>query len=79
MLLHHRLALMRDVAQAIPASLGVSSVKDLDVNSLCVPRKAKEPIGGIARLSNSHGTVALPEEHGLMFWRLWLVIGGFDI
>ncbi|KAH7352206.1 hypothetical protein KP509_19G034100 [Ceratopteris richardii] len=42
--------------KAIPASLGVSVTKDLDVNSLAVPRKAKEAIGGICRLTHENGT-----------------------
>lgn len=34
---------------------GVSSQQDLDVNSLAVPRAAKEAIGGIARLTHRDG------------------------
>lgn len=41
--------------KAIPPSLGVSAVRDLDVNSLAVPRKAKEAIGGICRLTHETG------------------------
>lgn len=41
--------------KAIPSSLGVSAVRDFDVNSLAVPRKAKESIGAIARLEQSDG------------------------
>eukprot|EP00250_Pteridium_aquilinum_P006680 c16546_g1_i1 orf=347-2179(-) len=41
--------------KAIAPSLGVSAVKDLDVNSLAVPRKAKEAIGGICRLTHENG------------------------
>lgn len=41
--------------KAIPAALGVSAIKDFDVNSLAVPRKAKEAIGGIAQLTHSDG------------------------
>ncbi|KAH6782613.1 UDP-sugar pyrophosphorylase [Perilla frutescens var. frutescens] len=41
--------------KAIPASLGVSSVKGYHVNSLAVPRKAKEAIGGITRLTHKDG------------------------
>ena len=37
-------------SQVVPAALGVSAVRGFDVNSLAVPRKAKEAIGGIARL-----------------------------
>lgn len=41
--------------KAIPASLGVSSTKGYHVNSLAVPRKAKEAIGGIAKLTHADG------------------------
>ncbi|XP_052190773.1 UDP-sugar pyrophosphorylase [Diospyros lotus] len=41
--------------KAIPASLGVSASKQYHVNSLAVPRKAKEAIGGIAKLTHSDG------------------------
>jgi len=41
--------------QAIPAALGVSASKQYNVNSLAVPRKAKEAIGGITRLTHSDG------------------------
>ncbi|XP_058072135.1 UDP-sugar pyrophosphorylase-like isoform X2 [Magnolia sinica] len=41
--------------KAIPASLGVSSTKNYHVNSLAVPRKAKEAIGGITKLTHSDG------------------------
>ncbi|KAK6938353.1 UDPGP family [Dillenia turbinata] len=41
--------------KAIPASLGVSSVRKFHVNSLAVPRKAKEAIGGIAKLTHADG------------------------
>jgi hypothetical protein len=41
--------------QAIPSALGVSSTKQYQVNSLAVPRKAKEAIGGITRLTHSDG------------------------
>ncbi|KAL2632457.1 hypothetical protein R1flu_017143 [Riccia fluitans] len=42
--------------KGVPASLGVSVLKDLDVNSLAVNRKAKEAIGGIARLTHENGS-----------------------
>lgn len=42
--------------KAIPSSLGVSAIRDLDVNSLAVPRKAKEAIGAICRLTHQNGT-----------------------
>ncbi|KAF5200736.1 Udp-sugar pyrophosphorylase [Thalictrum thalictroides] len=41
--------------KAIPASLGVSSTKQYHVNSLAVPRKAKEAIGGITKLTHIDG------------------------
>ncbi|XP_014502085.1 UDP-sugar pyrophosphorylase 1 [Vigna radiata var. radiata] len=41
--------------KAIPAALGVSASKQYHVNSLAVPRKAKEAIGGITRLTHSDG------------------------
>ncbi|XP_050226244.1 UDP-sugar pyrophosphorylase-like [Mercurialis annua] len=41
--------------KAIPASLGVSATKHYHVNSLAVPRKAKEAIGGITRLTHADG------------------------
>ncbi|XP_015885782.1 UDP-sugar pyrophosphorylase [Ziziphus jujuba] len=40
---------------AIPAALGVSAAKQYHVNSLAVPRKAKEAIGGITRLTHADG------------------------
>ncbi|CAJ1974286.1 unnamed protein product [Sphenostylis stenocarpa] len=41
--------------KAIPAALGVSASKQYHVNSLAVPRKAKEAIGGITKLTHSDG------------------------
>ena len=41
--------------QAIPAALGVSTIKQYHVNSLAVPRKAKEAIGGITKLTHADG------------------------
>ncbi|PKA49520.1 UDP-sugar pyrophosphorylase [Apostasia shenzhenica] len=41
--------------KAIPASLGVSATKGYHVNSLAVPRKAKEAIGGITKLTHEDG------------------------
>ncbi|KAK1409953.1 hypothetical protein QVD17_36484 [Tagetes erecta] len=41
--------------KAIPAALGVSATKEYHVNSLAVPRKAKEAIGGITRLTHTDG------------------------
>ncbi|XP_065040304.1 UDP-sugar pyrophosphorylase isoform X2 [Musa acuminata AAA Group] len=42
--------------KAIPASLGVSSTKGYHVNSLAVPRKAKEAMGGITKLTHTNGS-----------------------
>ncbi|RVX15791.1 UDP-sugar pyrophosphorylase [Vitis vinifera] len=47
--------------KAIPAALGVSSSKLYDVNSLAVPRKAKEAIGGITKLTHADDKVLSPE------------------
>ncbi|KAK2974555.1 hypothetical protein RJ640_009777 [Escallonia rubra] len=41
--------------KAIPAALGVSATKRYHVNSLAVPRKAKEAIGGITKLTHADG------------------------
>ncbi|CAA0831691.1 UDP-sugar pyrophosphorylase [Striga hermonthica] len=41
--------------KAIPSALGVSVIKEYHVNSLAVPRKAKEAIGGITRLTHRDG------------------------
>ncbi|XP_057727491.1 UDP-sugar pyrophosphorylase 1 [Arachis stenosperma] len=41
--------------KAIPSALGVSATKQYHVNSLAVPRKAKEAIGGITKLTHSDG------------------------
>eukprot|EP00292_Cryptomonas_paramecium_P003292 CAMPEP_0113679828 /NCGR_PEP_ID=MMETSP0038_2-20120614/10900_1 /TAXON_ID=2898 /ORGANISM="Cryptomonas paramecium" /LENGTH=575 /DNA_ID=CAMNT_0000597981 /DNA_START=164 /DNA_END=1888 /DNA_ORIENTATION=- /assembly_acc=CAM_ASM_000170 len=41
--------------RALPAVLGVSASKQFDVNSVCVPRTAKEAVGGICRLEHSDG------------------------
>lgn len=41
--------------QGIPASLGVSAAEQFYVNSLAVPRKAKEAIGGITKLTHADG------------------------
>uniref|UniRef100_M8BEG3 UTP-monosaccharide-1-phosphate uridylyltransferase n=1 Tax=Aegilops tauschii TaxID=37682 RepID=M8BEG3_AEGTA len=41
--------------QAIPSALGVSATKGYNVNSLAVPRKAKEAIGGITKLTHADG------------------------
>ncbi|KAL3845480.1 hypothetical protein ACJIZ3_002883 [Penstemon smallii] len=41
--------------KAIPAALGVSATNEYHVNSLAVPRKAKEAIGGITKLTHQDG------------------------
>ncbi|KAG2665872.1 hypothetical protein I3843_15G026000 [Carya illinoinensis] len=41
--------------KAIPAALGVSATRQYHVNSLTVPRKAKEAIGGITKLTHADG------------------------
>lgn len=41
--------------RAIPSALGVSTIKEYHVNSLAVPRKAKEAIGGITKLTHQDG------------------------
>ncbi|KVI09311.1 UDP-sugar pyrophosphorylase-like isoform X1 [Cynara cardunculus var. scolymus] len=41
--------------KAIPSALGVSATKEYHVNSLAVPRKAKEAIGGITKLTHTDG------------------------
>lgn len=43
------------VFRALPAALAVSEAHDYDVNSLAVPRKAKEAIGAITRLTYPNG------------------------
>lgn len=44
------------VFKAIPAALGVSAAKGFHVNSLCVPRRAKEAIGAVTRLTRADGS-----------------------
>eukprot|EP00887_Chlorella_sp_A99_P004285 scaffold15.g4285.t1 len=43
------------VFKALPAAIGVSAAHGYDVNSLAVPRKAKEAIGAITRLTFAGG------------------------
>ncbi|XP_024019089.1 UDP-sugar pyrophosphorylase, partial [Morus notabilis] len=45
---------------AIPAAIGVSATRQYHVNSLAVPRKAKEAIGGITRLTHVDGIQYFP-------------------
>ena len=42
-------------AKTIWEMIAVTTTRDLDVNSLTVPRKAKEAIGGISRLTHENG------------------------
>lgn len=53
-------SLSRILCQAVPSSLGVSAIRSYDVNSLAVPRKAKEAIGGITRLTHKDGEKTTP-------------------
>ena len=43
------------VFRVIPGALGVSKSMNLDFNSLCVPRKAKEAVGAISLLTHKDG------------------------
>lgn len=40
------------VFKAIPSALGISTQRDFDVNSICVPRKPGDAMGGMATLTN---------------------------
>ena len=40
----------------LPAMLGVSIEKDFEVNSLAVPRKAKQAVGAITKLKHKNGS-----------------------
>jgi UDP-sugar pyrophosphorylase len=44
------------VFRAIPAALGVSKKNDFEVNSLTVPRKPGEAVGGICKLTKTDGS-----------------------
>ena len=46
--------------QGIPAAIGVSATREYHVNSLAVPRKAKEAIGGITKLTHTDGILFFP-------------------
>lgn len=54
---------LHDCVQAIPASIGVSATKGYHVNSLAVPRKAKEAIGGITKLTHIDGMQDHSSKH----------------
>ena len=43
------------VFRVIPGALGVSKTMNLEFNSLCVPRKAKEAVGAISLLTHKDG------------------------
>ena len=47
------------VFRAIPASLAISAQSDFQVNSLAVPRKAKEAIGAICKLVKDGGSSSM--------------------
>ena len=44
------------VFRAVPSALGVSATRKLEVNSMAVPRRAKEAIGAITRLERPDGS-----------------------
>jgi UDP-sugar pyrophosphorylase len=46
------------VFKTLPVTLGVSANLKLEVNSMAVPRRAGEPIGGIVRLEKDEGSSA---------------------
>ncbi|CAL8468610.1 g8150 [Coccomyxa elongata] len=55
------------VFRGLPAALGVSARYGYDMNSLAVPRKAKEAIGGIASLQRPDGTaLTINVEYNLL-------------
>ncbi|BDA43416.1 UDP-sugar pyrophosphorylase [Coccomyxa sp. Obi] len=55
------------VFRGLPAALGVSARYGYDMNSLAVPRKAKEAIGGIASLRRPDGTaLTINVEYNLL-------------
>ncbi|KAK3237321.1 hypothetical protein CYMTET_52593, partial [Cymbomonas tetramitiformis] len=45
------------VFRAIPSGLGISAKKGFAFNSLCAPRKAKEAVGAITKLTHEDGRV----------------------
>jgi hypothetical protein len=47
------------VFRALLAALGLSAANGYDMNSLAVPRKAKEAIGAITRLTKTDGSGAM--------------------
>ena len=51
------------VFRAIPASLAISKTSNFAVNSLAVPRKAKEAIGAICKLVKDDSTMTLNVEY----------------
>ncbi|QDZ20571.1 UTP--glucose-1-phosphate uridylyltransferase [Chloropicon primus] len=51
------------VFRAIPASLAISKQSEFSVNSLAVPRKAKEAIGAICKLVKAESSMTLNVEY----------------
>lgn len=46
--------------------LGVSTSMDLEVNSMAVPRKAKQAVGGIAKLTRDDGSQMTVSTFGVV-------------
>lgn len=64
------------VFRALLASLGVSARHDYDVNSLAVPRKAKEAIGAIALLQHKDGSaMTINVEYNQVWGLVWGSVG----
>ncbi|WMV26423.1 hypothetical protein MTR67_019808 [Solanum verrucosum] len=61
--------------KAIPAALGVSTTKQYHVNSLAVPRKAKETIGGITKLTHKDASSSLSMDQ----YGLWCIGGSASL
>jgi UDP-sugar pyrophosphorylase len=47
------------VFRAVPSALGISTQRDFDVNSICVPRKPGDAMGGMATLTNIEANVKI--------------------
>jgi hypothetical protein len=61
------------VFRALTAALGVSAKSGFVMNSLAVPRRAKEAIGAITRLTNATGEVMKCSPNvGSMLAQCWL-------
>ena len=50
--------------KSLPSMLGVSSIKKYDMNSMAVARKAKQAVGGIARLVRGNSSLELNQVSG---------------